>query len=425
VTAGGDTAARTPAGDATGPDGDVVIVGAGQAGCQVAMSLRQGGWTAGITVLGEEPDPPYQRPPLSKDFLTARLAEDQLALRPPAYFADHAITLRTGMAVARIDRAAQRVLLADGTALAYGHLVLATGARHRRLNVPGAAVDGVFSVRTLAEARALRPALAAASRLVVIGAGFIGLEIAAIAAAAGCRVDVLEAAERPLARAVSVPMSHRLAEAHRAAGVRFHLGTGVAGIERAAGALTVRTTQGAELPADVVLVGIGALPNTALAEAAGLAVANGIVVDAQLLTGDPAISAIGDCAAYPSRFAGGMVRLESVQNAVDQARCVAARLLGKPAPYGAVPWFWSNQGEMALQIAGLSGGHDTAVLRGDPGGPAVSVFCFGGGGLLAVESLNRPADHMAARRLLAAAKPLTPEQAGDAGFDLKAFAARA
>jgi 3-phenylpropionate/trans-cinnamate dioxygenase ferredoxin reductase subunit len=309
---------------------------------------------------------------------------------------------------------------------------MATGARHRRLSVPGATQDGVFSVRTLAEARALKPRLAAARRLVVIGAGFIGLEIAAVAIAAGTQVDVVEATSQPLGRALTSAMSQRLTEAHRAAGVRFHLGAMVTRILGDGQATAVQITAAEALPvdlaADLVVVGIGILPNTGLAEGAGLAVANGIVVDQWLATSDPAISAIGDCAAYPSRFAapfftGGLVRLESVQNAVDQARCVAARLLGKPAPYQAVPWFWSDQGKLSLQIAGLTAGCDRTVFRGDPDGIAFSVFCFGGDRLLGVESLNRPADHMAARRLLARDRPLAPAQAGDPAFDLKAYAA--
>jgi 3-phenylpropionate/trans-cinnamate dioxygenase ferredoxin reductase subunit len=402
---------------------DVVIAGAGQAGAQVAMSLRQGGWPGGIVLLGAEPELPYQRPPLSKEFLTGRVSEADLALRPATYYADHAIDLRTGVRAVAIDRAARLVRLEAGPPVGYAHLVLATGARHRRLDVPGAMLPGVVSVRTLAEARALKPALEAARRLVVIGAGFIGLEIASLAAASGMAVDVVEATGRPMGRALSATMADRLTQAHRAAGVRFHLGVGVAGIAGTTAAAAVETTAGAVLPADLVVVGIGILPEVALAEAAGLAVAGGIVVDAMLCTSDPAISAIGDCAAFPSRHAGAVVRLESVQNAVDQARCVAARLLGRPAPYQAVPWFWSHQGRLSLQIAGLVAGHDAAVLRGDPDSVAFSVFCFGEGRLLGVESLNRPADHMAARRLLATGRALTPAQAADPGFDLKAHAA--
>ena len=406
----------------------VLIVGAGQAGMQLAASLRQGGYADPVTLVGAEADAPYQRPPLSKGYLTGHDDDAALLLRAPGFYADHAITLRLSETATAIDRQARRVSLGDGGSLAYDHLVLATGARHRVLAVPGMAQDGVFALRTLAEARAVRPRLAAARRLVVIGAGFIGLEVAAVATASGVAVEVVEATAHPMARALSKEMSQVFTRAHRAAGVTFRFGAVVSRILGDGTATGVETSDGATIAADLVLVGIGIVPNAELAAAAGLAVANGIVVDAQLQTIDPAISAIGDCAAFTSRFApsgvaDAIVRLESVQNAVDHARCVAARLLGSPAPYEAVPWFWSDQGTLKLQIAGLGAGHDSTAIRGDPAGERLSVFCFRGETLVAVESLNSPGDHMVARRLLAGRLPLTPEQAVNAGFDLRKYAA--
>lgn len=411
-------------------DGGVLVVGAGQGGFQLAASLRDEGFGGPIRLIGDEPGLPYQRPPLSKAFLKGDGDPTPLRLRPAAFYAQRAIELIEGQRVAAIDRAGHQVRLADGRTLGYGHLVLATGARNRRLSVPGAELDGVFSIRTLADAADLRERLAAARQVVVIGAGFLGLEFAAVAASLGAEVHVVEATERPMGRAVSPAISQFFAEHHQSAGIAFTLRTGVARIlgngGRAAG---VETADGRRLGADLVLVAIGIAPNVELAAEAGLAVRNGIVVDRQLATSDPAISALGDCAAYPSRFAGGPgslgeVRLESVQNAVDQGRCLAARLAGRPMPYDAVPWFWSDQGALKLQTVGITAGAGTTVVRGDPAAGSFSVFCFQDRRLIGIESVNRPADHMAGRKLLAGAPALTPEEAADPGLDLRAYAAQ-
>jgi 3-phenylpropionate/trans-cinnamate dioxygenase ferredoxin reductase component len=413
------------------PPGTVLILGTGQAGFQVASSLREERFDGRITLVGEEPEPPYQRPPLSKAYLTGKADAKAVRLRPEKFFADHRLELRAGERAVRIDRAARRVVLASGEALAFDHLVLATGARNRALPVPGADLDGVMQLRTLGEAEELRQRLERARQAVVVGAGFIGLEFAAVAAAAGVAVTVVEATDRPMARSLSPEMSAFFRGAHERQDVRFVFGAMVVRVLGMEGgrATGVETADGRRFPADLVLVGIGVVPNAELAAAAGLAVADGIVVDEHLLTSDPAISAIGDCARYPCRFAApgaGLSRLESVQNAVDQGRCVAARLAGRPAPYAAVPWFWSDQGPLKLQIAGLATPHERAVLRGDPAaGGAFSVFCFRGDRLIGVESVNRPLDHVLARKLLASGTELTPEQAADAGFDLKAHAAAA
>lgn len=402
----------------------IVIVGAGQAGYQVAASLRQEGFDGAITLVGDEPGVPYQRPPLSKAYLLGKVGVAALRFRPPEYFDEHRIT-RTQGSVAAIDRNQREVLLTSGEKLAYEHLVLATGARNRVPNVPGMALDGVFGLRSLADADGLSQRLGSAKRAVVIGAGFIGLEFAAVAAARGISVDVLELGTRPMARAVSTVTSRVFDQAHASWGVRIHYGQSLAAILGADGHVTgVQLACGETLPADLVVYGIGVLPNAELASEAGLAVHNGIAVDAQLLTSDPAVSAIGDVVSFPSPWAQQPIRLESVQNAVDQAKAVAARLMGKPtASYAALPWFWTDQGELKLQIAGLSDGHDDTVVLGSEAQRQISVLCFRAGRLVAVESCNRPADHMAARKLIARHTPLSAAEASAEGFDLKAFEA--
>ena len=408
--------------------GTVLVLGTGQAGFQVAASLREEGFDGRVVLVGEEPEPPYQRPPLSKAYLTGKADADAVRLRPEKFFAEHRLELRAGERAARIDRAGRRVALVSGGALPYDHLVLAVGSRNRALPVPGAELDGVVQLRTLADAEELRQRLEAAREAVVVGAGFIGLEFAAVAAARGVAVTVVEATDRPMARSLSAEMSAFFRGAHERQDVRFVFGATVVRVLGDGGgrATGVETADGRRFPADLVLVGIGVVPNAELAAGAGLAVADGIVVDEHLATSDPAISAIGDCVRHPSPFAAagaGPVRIESVQNAVDQARCVAARLAGRrAAPYAAVPWFWSDQGALRLQIAGLATPHERAVVRGDPAKGAFSVFCFRGGRLVGVESANRPLDHVLARKLLANGTGLAPEQAGDPGFDLKAHA---
>jgi NADPH-dependent 2,4-dienoyl-CoA reductase/sulfur reductase-like enzyme len=343
-----------------------VIVGAGQAGFQLAASLRQDGYQGRVTLIGNEPGVPYQRPPLSKGYLTGKVDIDAIQFRPPKFFADHKIELVCGEAEA-IDRTAQRVTLTDGSAVAYDHLMLAVGAHNRVLPVQGAELRGVFGLRTRQEADALACRLETARNVVVVGAGFIGLEFAAVAVTKGCTVRVLELADRPMARAVTQEVGRFFMDAHRAWGIEFDFRQGLVRIEGADGEVTgIETTDGRTLPADLVVVGIGVLPNVRLAAEAGLDIENGIRVDSHLLTSDPAISAIGDCAFFPSQHAEGHIRLESVQNAVDQARAVAARLTGKPAPYAALPWFWSDQGDLRLQIAGLLMGHDSTVVIGKP-----------------------------------------------------------
>jgi 3-phenylpropionate/trans-cinnamate dioxygenase ferredoxin reductase component len=412
----------------SGAPENVVIVGAGQAGLQVAASLREQRYAGRIVLVGDEPHPPYQRPPLSKGYLLGDVSAEQVSLRPQAYFESQRIELLTGKRAVAIDRARRLLGFEDDTVLAYDQLVLATGARNRPLPVPGADLQNVFFLRTLDEAIALRARLATAKRALVIGAGFIGLEFAASAAKHGLAVTVVDIAERPMARVVSHTMSRIFAREHVRHGVKLLYETQLlrllgddAGCVRGA-----ETVDGRVLSADLVVVGIGVLPNVELAHTCDLPVQDGIVVDALLQTSDPCVSAIGDVVAHPNPYARSQrIRLESVQNAVDQARCVAARLVGSPAPYRALPWFWSHQGELKLQMAGLPMRGCEEVVRGDESHAACSVFLFYEGQLVCVESLNRPADHMLARRLLASRVAVTPLQAADTHFDLKSLLAAA
>jgi len=398
----------------------VVIVGAGQAGVQVADSLRNRGFAGDISVIGDEPVLPYQRPPLSKDYMAADGDPGALPLRAERFFTEQRIDLRTGVRVTAIDRGRQTVTLERGERLCYSALVLATGAANRALPVPGVDLAGVHVLRTLADAEHLRAALATARSAVVVGAGFIGLEFAAVARKRGVEVTVLEAAERPMARALSPAMSRHLGGAHRGMGTDLRLGEGLTAFRGIGGTVVAAVgTSGQEYPADLVVVGVGVRPRDELARAAGLAVDDGIVVDERLRTTDPNVYAVGDCASAPGALPGTRLRLESVQNATDQGRRLADALVDGTVGAAEVPWFWSTQGPLRLQIAGLGRPDDDAVVSGDVAGGRFSVFCFRGERLVAVESLNRPADHLAARRVLASGAHPTPVQVTDPRFSLK------
>jgi len=405
---------------------DIVVLGAGHGGFQLAASLRQHGFDGRIFLVSDEPALPYQRPPLSKEYLDGKIGLDLLLMRPESFYREHRIELLTGERAEAIDRAARRVSFASGLSLGYDHLVLATGARNRQPPIPGLDLDGICYLRNLAETEDLRERLAAAETVVVIGAGFIGLEFAAIATAHGKQVHVIEIADRVMGRVVAVETSLFFAEQHRRTGVHFTFGTPAIQILGEGGRVCgVEAADGARLPADLVVVSIGVVPNAELAAAAGLAVVNGVLVDQHLLTADPAISAIGDCAAFPSVHARTPpVRLESVQNAADHARCVAARLTGTDRPYTALPWFWSEQGKLRLQIAGLTTEHNRTAVRGSIDGGSFSVFCYAGDDLLGIESINRPADHAIGRRLLAAGGRVAAAEAADESFDLRAAVPR-
>lgn len=405
----------------TNLDQRIVVVGSGHAGVEVAAALRQHGHTGPLTIVGDEPDLPYQRPPLSKEFLKSR-QDTGLPLKGETFYASKDITLRLGRHVASIDRAGREVELAGGERLSYDHLVLATGARNRIPPIPGLDRAPRLELRTLADARHLNAKLASLRHVAVIGGGFIGLEVAALLRARDIAVDVVEATPRLMGRVLSAELSAHFRFYHEGLGTKLHFETLVRGVHPAARGCSVELSSGATLETDAVLVAAGVVPNTALAERARLEVANGIVANEKLLTSDPSISAIGDCVFYPNVHAGGMARLESVQNAVDQAKFVAARLCGEDVgAYAATPWFWSNQGTQRLQIAGLGDGHDEVVLRGDPLGEKFSAFLYRGDKLLAVESVNAAADHMFARRLIGNGTAVPKALAGDPSADLKAL----
>ena len=396
----------------------IVIVGGGQGGFQAAASLRQEGYEGPVTIVGDEPGLPYQRPPLSKAYLKDGNSE-RLALRPAAFYESGRIEVISGVPATRIDRGARTVELADERSFAWDKLILATGSRNRRLPVPGADLDGVVELRTLADAKALRERMTSVRRAIVIGGGFIGLEFAAVARGLGVEVMVLEAAPRVMSRVVSPALSEHFHALHARLGVTLRLSAAAAEIvgdgNRATG---VRLADGTELAGDLVVVAVGIVPNVELAEAAGLDCANGVLVDDKLRTSDRDIFAIGDCVAFVPHGRTERLRLESVQNAVDGARAVAATICGRPTPLTAVPWFWSDQAPAKLQIAGLT--HDSdrreVVERGDG---KLCVFCFRSGRLVGVETVNSAADHMAARKVLATRHDVTPEEVAAAGWQLK------
>lgn len=387
-----------------GPDDPVVIVGAGQGGLQAAMSLRDHGFTGPLTLVGAERTAPYQRPPLSKSYLAGADDAGALTLRPPSFFQAHRIRLRSGVRAVDIDRVGGKLVLDTAERLPYRHLVLATGARPRALPIPGTDLAGVQPLRTVADADELRRRTSVPARLVIIGGGLIGMEAAATAVLAGHQVTVIEQQPRILSRVLGPDIAAYLDELHRAHGTTILTEHGVLALHGEAGRVReVRLDDGSRLPADIVLVCVGVLPNTRLATFTDLGVADGILVDDRLRTCDPAISAIGDCASFPC--GDRRIRLESVHNAVDQARHLGALRTGAlDAPFRAVPRFWTHQFQARVQMAGLAAPDDESVVDGDPGSGRFTVRRFRDGRLSAVESVNQPAVHLAARRLLAAAR---------------------
>ena len=388
-----------------------VIVGAGQAGAQAAQSLRQGGFTGNIQLLGEEPHPPYQRPPLSKKYLAGDMTADRVWLRPMEFYEANNVALRTGLTVTGIDREARSIACSHSNAgeagssntsetIGYDHLLLATGTRPRNLPLPGFDKKGVLPLRTMADVDAIRPYMGSGGRLVIIGAGYIGLEVAAVARSLGLTVSVLETQERVLARVVTPVLSTFFEGLHATNGVDLRFGVIVEGIEGDERANAVRLGSGERIECDLVLVAVGAAPNDQLAKAAGLDVEDGVLVDATCRTSDPHILAAGDCTRFHSQRFSQPIRLESVQNAIDQAKAAAATICGKPGLYDPVPWFWSDQYDVKLQIAGLSQGHDEAKIVGDPAGGSFYVAYLRDDALLAVDSINHPRSHMMARRAL-------------------------
>ncbi len=382
-----------------GAHGRVVIAGAGHAGGTAAALLRQYGWSGPITLVGAEPRAPYQRPPLSKGLMLDKVTPEALELKPAAFYAERQIDLLTGRTVIRIDREASCVWLDQGERLAYDHLIIATGARLRPLVVPGMDLEGILSLRTDQDALRLRAAVRPGLRVVVVGGGYIGLEAAASARSLGAEVRVLEREDRLMARVASAELSAYVAGYARGKGVAIELGASVVGFEGEQGRLgAVRLADGRTLPCDLALVGIGVLAEQGLAEAAGLACQDGVLVDEAALTGDPRISAIGDCTRRPIALFDCAARLESVHNAMEQAKQVAARLCGRPQPAAEAPWTWSDQFDLRLQIAGLASPDDQVAVRGEPAGNAFAIFHVSPQGVLrAVEAVNAPMDFAFAR----------------------------
>lgn len=404
----------------------VIIIGAGQAGGETAQRLRQGGFKGDITLIGEEPFAPYQRPPLSKAYLKGDLPMERLLLRPPSVYAEENVALLTRVRAVWIDRANKKVRIEGGRELPYDALVLATGAKPRKLPLVGADLEGVHLFRTAADADAIRPRFTAGARLAVIGAGYIGLEVAAVARQRGLDVTVIETAPRPLARVTSPEVAGFFLDEHTRQGVRFVLGGQPALLKGQEHVTGVALTDGSELPADLVIAGIGVNPDTALAEQCGLKVDNGVVTDRHCRTADPAIFAIGDCAARPMVHYGSQVRrLESVHNAVEGAKIVAAVILGAQDHVEEAPWFWSDQYDLKLQIAGLFQGYDHLVFRGVMAERAFAAFYYRAGQLIAVDAVNKPAEYLGAKMLIQTGRSLPPDVIVDISRPMKELVAGA
>jgi 3-phenylpropionate/trans-cinnamate dioxygenase ferredoxin reductase subunit len=402
-------------------DTSIVIVGAGQAAAQAVDALRRRGHAGPITLVGDEPGLPYQRPPLSKKYLSGAQGSERMPIRHQGFYQDHRVELRLGRRALRVDRAARSVALDDGSTLAYGLLLLATGSRPRHIVAPGADLAGIHYLRTMADADALRDAARPGRRAVIVGGGYIGLEVAATCRELGVEVTVLEMADRVMNRVVCEPVSAYFHAEHLRHGVDIRLGARVLGFAGdAAGRVNaVHCADGTVHPADFVVAGIGVLPGDELARDCGLECDNGIVVDQYCRTGDPSIYAIGDCTNHLSRHYGRRVRLESVDNAFEQANTAAANMLGVPTVHDKVPWFWSDQYHHKLIIVGLAQDHDRVVLRGDPAQHSFSCCYLRDGELIAVDTVNQAKDQMAARRLVAARARPDLAKLPDAAIPLK------
>lgn len=403
----------------------IVIVGAGHAGGSAGALLRQYGWKGPITLIGAEPVAPYQRPPLSKAWLTGDGDLSSLMLRPSAFYAANGIALRASSQATGIDRASQTVKLGTNERVPYDHLILALGARPRNLAVPGRDLNGVLELRTLADADRLKAALRPGTRLAVIGGGYIGLEIAASARSLGADVVVIEREARLLARVASPPLSEFFHRRHEAGGVRIVLSGAVETIEGTAGRVTgVCLSDGSTVPCDVALIGIGAVPNDELAHAAGLECADGIIVDITAHTSDPTIHAIGDCTRRPLPQYHRTARLESVPNALEQAKQAVADLCGRPPPTPEVPWFWSDQYEVRLQIAGIAFDAGEIAVRGEPASGSFAIFHLTADGTVqAVEAVNAPAEFMAGKMMIARRKQAVASMLRDVSCSMRDLAA--
>ncbi|MDE2181770.1 MAG: FAD-dependent oxidoreductase [Alphaproteobacteria bacterium] len=397
----------------------IVIVGAGQAGAQAVATLRAEGFTGDITMIGDEPFPPYQRPPLSKAYLMGTLERARLFLKPETFYRESGCDLVLGTSVRSIDRKSKVVELGDGRTLPYDLLLLATGTRVRRIRCPGADLPGVHYLRGIEDVDGLNAVFHPGRRLCVVGGGYIGLEVAAVAVKHGLDVTVFEALDRVMARAVSQPVSAFFDHVHRAAGVKLLLNTGVEAFE-GSGKLEAVRAAGTIYPADIALVGIGVIPNMELAREAGLPCEDGIVVDQNCRTADPAIFAAGDCTWHIGRE-GACLRLESVENAIDQAKHAAYAMVGTPRIYSEVPWFWSDQYDLKLQIAGLARRTDQIVLRGDAAQRKFAAFHLRNGAVAAVESVNAASEYLVGRKLIAGGARVDAAKLADASVPMKSI----
>jgi 3-phenylpropionate/trans-cinnamate dioxygenase ferredoxin reductase component len=397
----------------------VVIVGAGQGGLQAAESLRSGKYEGPILMLGEESHAPYNRPPLSKAFLLGEYTQEQLIIRQPAVFEKKDIQLRTGVQVTAIDASNKALTLDDGDIISYSKLILATGSRARIPPVDQVNAKGVHSLRSLDDTLAIAAQMGSVNNLIVVGGGFIGLEMAAVAIKLGKKVTVVEFADRLMSRVVSPMISEYFKTLHEKQGCEILLNAAVSEVVTESGKVTaVKLSNGKQLDADMVVLGVGVLPNQELAQNAGIECDGGVIIDSSGCTSDPDIYALGDCTAQKMPD-GSLRRLESVQNAVEMAKAVAASIVGQAKPFEAAPWFWSDQYHVKLQMVGLSTAYDEAVMRGDESGDSFSWFYFRHGQLIAIDSINSPADHMAGRKLLNGQNNLTLKQAADVDFVLK------
>lgn len=402
----------------------IVIIGAGQAASQAVVSLRSEGYEGLITMIGDEAVPPYQRPPLSKKFLAGEIGFDRVELKPADFYANANCKLMLGTRAIKIDRAAKTVTTNDGHVLDYTKLLIATGSRVREINVPGFDLEGVHYLRNVGDVAEIQSHFKAGGRMVIVGGGYIGLEVAAVAKKNGLEVTVLETANRVLARVVDPIVSAFYERIHKAEGVDIRTSSMVVGFEGKDNKVTgVDTGDGNIVPCDFVVVGIGIIPNTELADEAGLEVKNGIVVDECTRTSDPDIFAAGDCTNHPNGVFSERLRLESVQNAIEQGKTAAAAMMGKEKPYNQVPWFWSDQYDLKLQIAGLSQGYTQAVKRGNPETDRnFAVFYLKDGVLIAVDAVNRPPEFMMSRTLIAQHAKLDPARLADESINMKEVA---
>jgi 3-phenylpropionate/trans-cinnamate dioxygenase ferredoxin reductase subunit len=406
------------------PNSHVVIVGAGHAGGTAAALLRQYGHQGPITLVGEEPIPPYQRPPLSKAWLKGEADADALALKPLEFYAENQIDFRPDVRAVKLERGNRRVLLSDGAALTYDFLILATGARPIALPIPGADLAGVLFLRTAADAEALKAAVGPGKRLAVVGGGYIGLEVAASGRGLGAEVVVLEREARLLARVAAEPLSNFFRDYHEKHGVTFELGASVTGFVGEGGHIKgVQLADGRVIACDAAVVGVGAHPNDQLASEAGLETARGVVVDLEARTADPHVFAIGDVAHRPMPIYSRMFRMESVPNALEQAKQAACAITGRPAPAGEVPWQWSDQYDIKLQIAGYAFDVDQIVIRGDPATAKFAVFHLNGDRLQSVEAVNSPPEFMMGRQLIGNRKPIDKAKLADTAISMKEVAA--